>query len=849
MPGKKMGRPNLFLRKAREARNWTQQEVADFIGAPYPFMVNRWENGVTSPSAHYRQKLAELFGKTAEELGLLPVQRAHTSTALPMELYDPAIPLPLANAQELIGRGELIAELRRQLDTQKGLLQIALNGLPGVGKTTLAVQLANDAELQAIFKDGILWAGLGPQPNLLTSFSRWGNLLGISKSAQARLRDKESWIDWLHQAIGTRRMLIVIDDVWELDDALSCVIGGPNCAYLLTTRLPDIALRFAGTLAFHVQELDATESTQLLTQLAPALKKIEPAALHPLVQASGGLPLALTLLGHHLLVQTKQKGTRRLQTMLDRLLDAEERIQLSQPQVGVQRDFRLAPGHALSLQTIIGLSEAALESETRQMLSALAVFPPKPESFTEEAALAITRQSVQFLDSLVDAGLVECTGPDRYTLHQTVADYARTRYHDTEAEERLARYYIDMLISQKHDYSRLELEIGNLQRAFQVAAERMLSETYLQGVLAFVPFLQDRAMYQLAEQLLEQARQMVQECVPNTTLIALLLASGQIALSLGKYQETEAAYQEALQLARQGRDAHQICSCLLRLGGLVGRQGNFSLTEAAYQEALQLARQLDDTRSICQSLHGLGTLAIEQGHYSQAHTFLNESLALARQLQADAFICVLLNSLGTLAADQADFTLAEQSWQEALARGREARLDDQVNASLANLGSLATEQGKFALAEEYFQEGLLLARKTGSRERMVLLYAELGSLLRKQQKNSQAQATLQEGLDLARILGHRRLLGKILLAIGELALQNADSGTAERAFREISEQMPEAPHEIRVSARYGLAQLAACQGRMDEARTLGEQCLASFAATGHYRTGEVRTWLQSLPQK
>lgn len=849
MPGKKFmtTRPNLLLRKAREARGWTQQEVADFIGAPYPFMVSRWENSVTSPNLLYRQKLAELFEKTPEELGLLPVQREHHLADSSVWLYDPAIPLPLANAQELIGRGELIDDLRQRFSEQKGRVQLALNGLPGVGKTTLAVQLANDEELQATFKDGILWAGLGPQPNLLALFSRWGNLLGISGSEQMSLRSKESWIDWLHQNIGTRRMLIVIDDAWTLDDALSCIIGGPNCAYLLTTRLPDIALRFAGTLAFHVQELDQEESMQLLTQLAPDLKKVELAFLHPLVQASGGLPLALTLLGHHLLVQTNQKGSRRLRATLDRLRQAEERIQLSLPQVGVQRDFRLPPSSTLSLQAIIGLSEAGLQNEARQMLFALAVFPTKPESFTEEAAMAVAHRPVEFFDKLVDAGLVECAGLDRYTLHQTVADYARTQYHDSDAEKRLARYYIELLVSQQHNYALLEPEIGNILHALQMTANHQLSEEYLQGVLAFIPFLQDRAMYQLAEQLLEQARQMAQGWPSDSTLIALLLAYGRISLLLGKYQKTEIAYQEALQLARQNRDQHQICFCLLCLGGLVGRQGDHARTEAYFQEGLQLARQLDDTRTICQCLHGLGTLAVEQGKYALASTLLSESLALARQLDSDAFICALLNALGAVAADQADFPLAEQYWQEALTRARQAHLDDLVNASLTNLGSLATEQGNFSLAEEYIQGGLLLARRTGSRERMVLLYETLGSLLRKQQKNSQALAALQEGLDLARRLGHRRLLGKILLAIGELALQNSNGSAAEEAFREIIEQMPEAPHEVEIGARYGLAQLAALQGRVEEAQKLGEQCLAGFTATGNYRTDEVRIWLQRLP--
>jgi len=66
--------PNHLLRMARLERGWTQRDVADRIGAPLDLNVTRWERGTARPSAYYVQKLCELFGKNASELGLLPPQ-------------------------------------------------------------------------------------------------------------------------------------------------------------------------------------------------------------------------------------------------------------------------------------------------------------------------------------------------------------------------------------------------------------------------------------------------------------------------------------------------------------------------------------------------------------------------------------------------------------------------------------------------------------------------------------------------------------------------------------------------------------------------------------------------------
>jgi predicted ATPase/class 3 adenylate cyclase/DNA-binding XRE family transcriptional regulator len=66
--------PNHLLRMARLERGWTQKDVADRIGSPLDLNVTRWERGTAWPSAYYVQKLCELFGKSASELGLLPPQ-------------------------------------------------------------------------------------------------------------------------------------------------------------------------------------------------------------------------------------------------------------------------------------------------------------------------------------------------------------------------------------------------------------------------------------------------------------------------------------------------------------------------------------------------------------------------------------------------------------------------------------------------------------------------------------------------------------------------------------------------------------------------------------------------------
>lgn len=62
--------PNAQLKRARELSGWSQEDVADKIGATQK-LVSRWERGESIPVPYYRQKLCKLFNKNAAELGFV----------------------------------------------------------------------------------------------------------------------------------------------------------------------------------------------------------------------------------------------------------------------------------------------------------------------------------------------------------------------------------------------------------------------------------------------------------------------------------------------------------------------------------------------------------------------------------------------------------------------------------------------------------------------------------------------------------------------------------------------------------------------------------------------------------
>src|SRR6266566_7269274 len=61
------------LKRERELRNLSHEELAAKVGTD-PKTVSRWESGERFPRPDSREALCKLFGKNAEELGLLKAE-------------------------------------------------------------------------------------------------------------------------------------------------------------------------------------------------------------------------------------------------------------------------------------------------------------------------------------------------------------------------------------------------------------------------------------------------------------------------------------------------------------------------------------------------------------------------------------------------------------------------------------------------------------------------------------------------------------------------------------------------------------------------------------------------------
>ena len=202
-------------------------------------------------------------------------------------------PPKMPDPQRLVGRPDLSHRLAAALRAGGG--PVALTGIGGAGKSTLAAAACMDRRVQRRFRGGVTWLETAPGQDPVALLGDLGRRLGLPDSesgftTEAQGRDK------IAAALVGRRMLIAVDNVWERGP-LDAVTGlAPGCMVLFTTRLPSLAATFGAT-PVAVDELTPGQALELLGRWAGQVPARLPDAARALCTRVGNLALGVTMAG------------------------------------------------------------------------------------------------------------------------------------------------------------------------------------------------------------------------------------------------------------------------------------------------------------------------------------------------------------------------------------------------------------------------------------------------------------------------------------------------------------------------------------------------------------------------
>jgi hypothetical protein len=337
---------------------------------------------------------------------------------------------PPAAPELVIGRDQDLEGLKRvigiaPLGSASSVMQALtiLWGWPGVGKTTLAAVLAHDHDVRVAFPDGVLWLSVGQNPNIFAKLSIWARPLGVD-AANAQTVDELKGL--LRARLRGKRMLLVIDDVWEARDVFNFRLGECHCAMLITTRVQEVVFHLEpvphNARIYPLSVLNGDRGVEILSRLAPTVVATYPDKCRELVGALEGLPLALRVAG--LLLNAEAKIGLDMFGLLRDLINGVKIIDAPvPPELGALMEEVPSTVAALLQRSI-----SYLPPQTQACFARLGALAPEPATFALDAMRDVWELAdpIPMVRELIGRGLLEPVGEQRFHMHAVLHKLANS---------------------------------------------------------------------------------------------------------------------------------------------------------------------------------------------------------------------------------------------------------------------------------------------------------------------------------------------------------------------------------------------------------------------------------------
>jgi protein-arginine kinase activator protein McsA len=342
-------------------------------------------------------------------------------------------PRPERLSIDTIARTRDLEQVARII-TERGQLAItggtrtataAVQGMPGIGKTILARQLA--LALNDRYPGGVIWEEIGPEirapEDTQPILNRWARYaLTVPPNLDNQIAFDAGAVRALFAAQG-QPLLVILDNVWSLEGIRWLRAALPENAHLvITTRLETVMIGLGG--GEYVLGLLTPDEARAL--IALRLNWTELPADHydwadALAAGVGYHTLALDVAIRRLRLDARSPGTPRWREQVNRLLD---HIRSGQ---GFERLALPDSERNQNVEAVLAYSYDRMDDTARARFRMLGVFAPEA-TFGGDAAAALwqcdVEQADDMLSAFASAALLEAGDAGRWRQHSLLRGYA-----------------------------------------------------------------------------------------------------------------------------------------------------------------------------------------------------------------------------------------------------------------------------------------------------------------------------------------------------------------------------------------------------------------------------------------
>lgn len=757
----------------------------------------------------------------------------------------------------LLGRDELINSTLQALTDSAAVRGVALIGLPGIGKTSTAINLAHALAERTRF-DVTLFVdlrGIGSQSSsppaaLAAVLEKFLTTLGVATTRlPPTITDRAALF---RKHCRTRRLLVVLDNAADREQIRHLLPDGPGCVALITSRRRLAAPH--GAAAVRQIELDAlteADAVALLRAARPAAVDADPQAAALIVALLHRLPLAVSAAARQLARETTWSLDDHLYRLAAALLGEIDGASETTREAIVRRlAAQDRPGGVVGLDdavtTQLALSYDTLTPQAQQLLCLLSHYPGHDLDVPSAAALTGTDGATarSTVSELAEALFLQHRSAGRYAVHDLVAAFARRRARDEvphaaciQAVSRTLRYFLESAqraVAVLHPTQRhptlsgdTDRDAGTPARALSrrtasawlvtqlpnltVAAAYAASDPDLSCrahdiALALEPYLRVEARHHDAARLHDSAVRASASCSHTDARADVLDARGRVHRQLGDADHARVLHRQALDIRRALGDVAGEARTLNKLGLAYRVQGRLAEAAAAYQQAADVLVGQPDNRELLLILGNLGVVRDLQGELDAALACYQHLIAIGNRAGDDIVVAKALCDTATIHKRRGRHSTAIGCYEQAAAMFHEHRDVSSEAICIENIGSAHTLAGRPTTALPLLATALKMRIASGERGMLSNTHYEIGLAHLALGDAELASTHLNTAYDIA---AHDRLgtaLCRAANALGDLLGHQGQRVAATARYREaLDEAVSCANPDEQAHAHVGLA--------------------------------------------
>ncbi len=671
---------------------------------------------------------------------------------VPKDLSTRAAPRQLPpDIAHFTGREEQLETVTELLGGSSSPAVVAIVGMGGVGKTTLAVHAAHLVAER--FRDGHLYVDLRGPGAPLPPREALGLLMRALGAADESVgSDLAAAAAEYRSCLAGRRVLVILDNAGSAEQVVPLLPGSGASVVVVTSRRALDGLPQAHQVRLDV--LPERAAVELLgSSLGDSRVGAEPDAAAELVRHCGRLPLAVHLAGARLAARPGWPVAH----LARRLADARLRLdELDRDEVGVRASIAVTVDH--------------LDKPDALAFAMLGLVDGPVFSHSVTAALLDVSEGAaeRVLERFADLHLLDAMSPGRYRMHDLVHAYAREVADETitkvERSAALGRV-LELLVAvtwRRHlllvptSLRRSWAEVGWAAGASDLASapeasawldehHRLLVEVPLAAEappelvvrlsVGLFNYYLSRGYWQdwvaLAAAAWRAARQTSDELATAVTRMDLGMALVYLARGTTRdYREGLDHLAHSLAAFRALEHPHGLATCLLNIGDVHKICGDARAAIEYGEEALAICGAHPDFPEIeAVVCSNLGSLYGEAGDRDKELAYLQRSLRVNEVLGHQRGIAAAAMKIGDHHRAAGRFDEARTALRRSVLVCRQ--LGDPVGelVALETLGQLHLDRGDNPAATEIFRDALALAEQLGDRRRQAIIRRHLDTAL------------------------------------------------------------------------------------------------------------------------